>query len=138
MSHSQAKSEEPTSTAPIPSRDLLKFLIPSIIGVMLFLVPFQMGDSINIGMGVMADGLQSLLEDALPAIALFVLCLSVVVTLYVKVTQPAWAKSGPFHDMFNVGAIWIAMRVLGAVFVIMTFFQFGRSEERRVGKECER
>jgi nucleoside recognition membrane protein YjiH len=115
MSYSNTQSEEPTSTGPIPSQHFLKFLIPSIIGVLLFLVPFQIGDSINIGMGIMADGLQTLLGGALPAIAMIVLCLSVVVTLYVKVAQPAWANSGPFHDMFNVGAIWIAMRVLGSV-----------------------
>ena len=69
MSYSQAKSEEPTSSSLIPRAHLLKFLLPSLMGVLLFLVPFQVGDSINIGMGLMADGLQSLLGAALPAIA---------------------------------------------------------------------
>lgn len=125
MSYSNVKSEQPSPSAPIPPAHLLKFLIPSIIGVLLFLVPFQVGDSINIGMGMMADGLQALLGSALPAIAMFVLCLSVVVTLYVKLAKPAWAKDGHFKDMFDVGAIWVAMRILGAIFVIMTFFQVG-------------
>nr|WP_290699059.1 YjiH family protein [Halomonas sp. UBA3074] len=125
MSYSNVKSEQPSPSAPIPPAHLLKFLIPSIIGVLLFLVPFQVGDSINIGMGMMADGLQALLGSALPAIAMFVLCLSVVVTLYVKLARPAWAKDGHFKDMFDVGAIWVAMRILGAIFVIMTFFQVG-------------
>lgn len=74
MSYSQVKSEEPTSPAEIPRAHLLKFLIPSLIGVLLFLVPFQVGDSINIGMGLMADGLQTLLGAALPAIAVVILC----------------------------------------------------------------
>ena len=125
MSYSQAKSEEPTSSSLIPRAHLLKFLLPSLMGVLLFLVPFQVGDSINIGMGLMADGLQSLLGAALPAIALCVLCLSVIVTLYVKLAQPSWAQQGHFKDMFDVGAIWVALRILGAIFVIMTFFQFG-------------
>ena len=51
MSYSNVKSEQPSPSAPIPPAHLLKFLIPSIIGVLLFLVPFQVGDSINIGMG---------------------------------------------------------------------------------------
>jgi len=106
-------------------RDLLKFLIPSLIGVGLFLIPFQVGDTINIGMGLMADGLKALLGDALPAIAVVVLCLSVAATLVVKVARPRWADRGVLHDMFHVGPIWFGMRLLGAAFALMTYFQFG-------------
>ena len=125
MSYSQVNLDEPSSTGPIPRRHLLKFLIPSIIGVLLFLVPFQVGDSVNIGMGMMADGLQALLGEALPLIAMGVLCISVIVTLYVKAANPGWAQGGHFGDMFNVGLIWVALRLLGAIFVVMTYFQVG-------------
>ena len=125
MSYSNINSEEPTSSAPIPLAHLLKFLIPSLIGVMLFLVPFQVGDTINIGMGLMADSLQALLGSALPAIATVVLCLSVVATLYAKVAHPGWAEKGVLHEMFHVGPVWFAMRILGAIFALMTYFQFG-------------
>ena len=106
-------------------RDLFKFLIPSLIGVSLFLVPFQVGDTINIGMGLMADGLKALLDGALPAIAVIVLVLSVVTTLYVKLARPGWAEQGVLRDMFHVAPIWFGLRILGAVFALMTFFQFG-------------
>ncbi|QJQ97203.1 YjiH family protein [Halomonas sp. PA5] len=106
-------------------KGLLKFLIPSLIGVSLFLVPFAVGDTINIGMGLMADGLKALLGDALPAIAVFVLSLSVLITLLVKVAKPSWARQGVWHDMFDVGPVWFGMRLLGALFALMTFFQFG-------------
>ncbi|MEL7967327.1 YjiH family protein [Vreelandella neptunia] len=125
MSYSNIKSEEPTSSAPIPLAHLLKFIIPSLIGVLLFLVPFQVGDTINIGMGLMADSLQALLGSALPAIAVVVLCLSVVATIYAKLANPSWAKKGMLHEMFHVGSVWLAMRVLGALFAVMTYFQFG-------------
>lgn len=125
MSYGNVKSEQPNSSASIPRAHLLKFLIPSLIGVLLFLVPFQVGDSINIGMGLMADGLQTLLGSALPAIAVVVLCLSVVATIYAKLANPAWAKKGMLHEMFHVGPLWLVMRVLGALFALMTYFQFG-------------
>ncbi|WP_447895082.1 YjiH family protein [Vreelandella sp. GE22] len=125
MSESQTTRDEAASNGPIPRSHLLKFLIPSVVGVLLFLVPFQTGESVNIGMGMMADGLQALLGQALPLIAMLVLCVSVVVTLYVKTTNPAWARGGHFGDMFNVGPIWVALRILGAVFVVMTYFQVG-------------
>ncbi|BBI64461.1 membrane protein [Vreelandella sulfidaeris] len=93
--------------------------------MLLFLVPFQVGDTINIGMGLMADGLQTLLGSALPAIAMVVLCLSVVATLYAKLAHPGWAVKGVLHEMFHVGPLWFVMRVLGALFAVMTYFQFG-------------
>lgn len=125
MSNSNVRSEEPIASAPIPRAHILKFLIPSLIGVLLFLVPFQVGDTINIGMGLMADSLQALLGSALPAIAVVVLCLSVVATIYAKLANPAWAKKGMLHEMFHVGPLWLAMRILGAIFAVMTYFQFG-------------
>jgi nucleoside recognition membrane protein YjiH len=125
MSSSNVQLDEPSANEPIQRRNLLKFLIPSLIGVLLFLVPFQVGGTINIGMGLMADGLQTLLGSALPAIAVLVLCLSVVVTFYAKLTNPGWAKAGMLHEMFHVGPVWLAMRILGALFAVMTYFQFG-------------
>ncbi|KPQ22811.1 MAG: hypothetical protein HLUCCA13_16240 [Halomonas sp. HL-48] len=122
---SHVQLDEPSADAPIQRRHLIKFLIPSLIGVLLFLVPFQVGDTINIGMGLMADSLQSLLGSALPAIAVVVLCLSVVATLYAKVARPGWAEKGVLHEMFHVGPLWLAMRILGAIFAVMTYFQFG-------------
>ncbi|PMR77525.1 YjiH family protein [Billgrantia endophytica] len=110
---------------PLDRQGLLKFLIPSLIGVSLFLIPFQVGGTINIGMGFMADGLKALLDGALPAIAVGVLVLSVLATLYVKLARPGWADRGTLHDMFHVGPAWFGMRIAGAVFALMTFFQFG-------------
>ncbi|MGR4068375.1 YjiH family protein [Halomonas sp. LR3S48] len=111
--------------APFERGNLLKFIIPSAIGVGLFLVPFQVGDTINIGMGLMADGLKALLGGALPAIAVIVLVLSVLATSWVKLVRPRWADQGVLHDMFHVGPVWFGMRLLGAAFALMTFFQFG-------------
>lgn len=125
MLNSNVKTATPTSSGPIPQAHLLKFIVPSLIGVLLFLVPFQFGDTINIGMGLMAEGLQTLLGSALPAIAVVVLCLSVVVTVYAKLANPGWAKKGMLHEMFHVGPLWLAMRALGALFAVMTYFQFG-------------
>ncbi|MEQ8515861.1 MAG: hypothetical protein RIC38_09685 [Chromatocurvus sp.] len=88
--------------APLRRRGLIRFLVPSLLGIALFLVPFQAGDSINIGMGLMADGLRTLPGDALPAIAVVVLCLSILLTLVAKLAQPGWAREGMLKELFNV------------------------------------
>ncbi len=106
-------------------RHFFKFLLPSLFGVLMFLLPFPVGDSINIGMGVLADALGALLGDALPAIAVAVLVASVCVTGFVKLVRPRWAAQGPLRDIFDVAPVWVALRFLGAAFGVMTFFQFG-------------
>jgi len=112
-------------TPPINRRSILKFLIPSLLGVGLFLIPFSTGETVNIGMGVMADGLNALLGDALPAIAVVLLCLSLTLTVLAKTFKPQWLRQGSLKEMFDVGGIWLVMRALGAVFATMTYFQVG-------------
>ncbi|MCL7940110.1 YjiH family protein [Halomonas sp. ATCH28] len=111
--------------APLSRHGLIKFLVPSLIGVLLFLVPFSVGDTINIGMGFAADGLKALLGEALPAIATLVLCLSFVLTLYVKAARPSWAQGSALGELFDVAPLWTVMRGLGALFALMTYFQVG-------------
>ncbi|MCE8038253.1 YjiH family protein [Halomonas sp. MCCC 1A11062] len=125
MSSTDTTHRTRTEETPFERNNLLKFLIPSALGVGLFLIPFQIGDTINIGMGFMADGLKALLDGALPAIAVIVLVLSVLATTWIKLTHPSWAEKGVMRDMFHVGPVWFGMRILGAAFALMTFFQFG-------------
>ncbi|WP_458525968.1 YjiH family protein [Onishia taeanensis] len=126
MSSSLDSSDEiATRPEPLSRRGLLKFLLPSLLGVSLFLVPFSVDDTINIGMGLMADGLKAALGDALPAIAVFVLCLSVLLTAVVKIAKPGWGQQGTGKELFDVAPLWFAMRGLGAAFALMTYFQVG-------------
>ncbi|TLF49557.1 YjiH family protein [Halomonas urmiana] len=124
---SQLRSADNINTegTPLSTHGLIKFLVPSILGVLLFLVPFSTGDTINIGMGLMADGLKALLGEALPAIATLVLCLSVLLTGIVKLARPTWASAGVLHELFDVAPLWAIMRALGALFALMTYFQVG-------------
>ncbi|MDT8894846.1 YjiH family protein [Halomonas sp. I1] len=114
-----------TGGAPIGKAGLLKFLVPSLIGIGMFLVPFSTGDTINIGMGLLADGLKAMLGDSLPAIATVVLCASALLTLLVKFAKPGWARDNALGELFDVAPLWMAMRLLGALFALMTFFQVG-------------
>lgn len=124
-SHLRSADNINTEGAPLSTHGLIKFLVPSLLGVLLFLVPFSTGDTINIGMGLMADGLKALLGEALPAIATLVLCLSVLLTGIVKLARPTWAREGVLHELFDVAPLWVTMRALGALFALMTYFQVG-------------
>lgn len=127
---------------------VLRFLIPTLIGMAMFLVPmgtaewFRIGDrviprptipdlplgegeSVTIGIGVLADALTALLGGLLVPLGVAVLCLSVVVTVVARFANPAWTSAEGWKEIFHVGPAWFALRVVGAVFGLMTWFAFG-------------
>ena len=105
--------------------DILRFLIPTLIGVGMFLVPFPVGETVTIGVGWLADWLQGFLGAALLPMGVGVLCLSVAVTAIARWMNPAWTRAHGWEEIFHVGWAWFAMRIVGALFAVMTLMQFG-------------
>ncbi|MDX8045265.1 YjiH family protein [Gracilibacillus sp. S3-1-1] len=104
----------------------MKFWLPSLIGVLLFLVPVPIGDKVTIGLGVFADGLQHLLASYIPLIVTVILCITAIGSLLAKWTNVPFVNRVPFlHDLFHVSALWIILRVVGAVFAVMTLNEIG-------------
>lgn len=104
-----------------------KFIIFSIIGILLFLTPLLWDGKWTIGIGILADGIKPLLKPILPTIALAIVCLSALITLWVFIAKPAWSqiKGSGLARIFNVNWIWVILRVTGAVFITMIYFQVG-------------
>lgn len=108
------------------SKNYMKFWLPSLIGVLLFLVPVKSGEKVTIVLGLFADGLQSLIGDYLPLIATILLLISSVGSLIAYFTNFEWAKKNLFLDsLFNVPIHWVIFRLIGAVFAVFTLGGFG-------------
>lgn len=104
----------------------MKFWLPSLVGVLLFLVPVSVGDKVTIGLGVLADGLQALLADYIPLIVTLILCISVIGSLLAKWTNLQIVKDNPFLDsLFNIPTLWVVLRFIGALFALMTLLEIG-------------
>jgi nucleoside recognition membrane protein YjiH len=107
-------------------RQLLIFLIPSLVGVLLFLTPIVYDGKVTIGLGVMADALKASLSAWLPAIATGLLLFSAALALLGSAFKPRWlTQRHAINELFNLQPLWLGLRVLGAVFAAMTFWQFG-------------
>ncbi|ENH98142.1 nucleoside recognition domain-containing protein [Gracilibacillus halophilus YIM-C55.5] len=106
----------------------IKFLIPSIIGVALFLIPISVDGKVTIGLGILADGLQAFLGDSIPYIMTVIICLSAVGSLIVRVTNLPFIKKNSFLDsLLNIPYLWIIMRFMGAIFAVLTLTEYGPS-----------
>lgn len=105
---------------------VLKFIVPTLIGMSMFLIPIPSGESITIGVGVLADGLTALLgEPNVVRLGVLVLCLSVVASVVARFVNPAWMRQEGWAEIFHVGPFWLGLRLVGALFGLMTFFEFG-------------
>ncbi|WP_192985233.1 YjiH family protein [Pseudomonas sp. EggHat1] len=118
--------DQPPTDTSYSVRQLLIFLIPSLLGVLLFLTPIVYEEKVTIGLGVMADALKAAVSDQLPAIATALLLLSAVLGLFGSLLKPRWlTERRALNDLFVLPPLWLALRVLGGLFAAMTFWQFG-------------
>jgi nucleoside recognition membrane protein YjiH len=118
--------DQPPADTPFNLRQLLIFLIPSLLGVLLFLTPIVYDGKVTIGLGVMADALKAALSAWLPAIATGLLLVSATLGVFASLLKPRWITARPaLNELFNLHPLWLGLRVLGAVFAAMTLWQFG-------------
>ena len=109
-----------------PVTSYLKFIIPSIIGIILFMIPISIGGEMTIPVAMLAKWLQELLADVLPALATVLILVSAVLTLIGSFIQTNLDHGSPLFKKFvsRVGVLG-GHRVLGAVLAVLTLFQWG-------------
>lgn len=113
-------------TTNIKRGDMWKFIIPSLLGLALFLVPIPFGGKVTIGVGIFAETLQAALADYLVGAMTIVLVLSAVLALYTKLAKPNFIMTRPFLEgLFDISWGWVITRIAGAVFALFTFYQIG-------------
>jgi nucleoside recognition membrane protein YjiH len=106
--------------------DYLKFLVPSIIGVILFMIPFQAEEGITIPVAYLASQINSLLGDAIPPITVAVIGLSVIGSFIAVLFKPNFIIHNSFlNKLLNVNKFWLTARFLGLIFAAITLFEMG-------------
>lgn len=105
---------------------ILTFIIPSLIGLLLFMTPINYQGAITIPIAIVAKGLQSLLGDALTAIVTCIVVFTASVTIINKFLKIQLIQNNEFlKSLFNVSPMWFVIRILGAIFIVLTFFGMG-------------
>jgi nucleoside recognition membrane protein YjiH len=104
----------------------LQFILPSLLGIFLFMIPVPQEDGITIPIAILSGKLQGWIGPAVPEIMTILIVLTVIGTLLAKWVNPSFIKNSPFFTtLFNVTPVWVVARILGGVFAVMTIFQIG-------------
>ncbi|HSH35957.1 YjiH family protein [Schnuerera sp.] len=106
--------------------DYLKFIIPSIIGVLLLMFPFKYEGETTILVALLAGGLTNLLESILPTIIVIIIAFTGIMTLAYKKSKPAFIENSEFlKSVFNVSKFWIGARIVGVILSLLVYFEIG-------------
>lgn len=101
-----------------------KFLIPSLIGMILFIMPLNVDGNLTIPVAILAHGLLDLIGDHMLMIIWALITLSALLTLMHKVTG-VFKNYPKLNQLFGVKGFWFAVRMTGFVFVNMIVFEVG-------------
>ena len=103
---------------------LAKFLIPTIIGVLLFLTPVSIDGKFTVSIALLIDYINTVIKPMMvPATA----AAAIIPTFFTLIVSYSSLRNSdnPFLKIFNPGTGWVIIRVVGATLMAMTYFEFG-------------
>ena len=110
----------------VNTKNLLKFILGSAFGMLMFLVPIPYGDSFTTLLEFCKNFLKSLFGGSL----MYVMCALVVIgsgmSVYDYFCKPAWIRNNHyFSKAFSTTPFYLVSKVLGAVVAVMVVFGIG-------------
>lgn len=107
-------------------KTLSGFLIPSIIGVLLFMIPIKVNGSWTIVVKVLADWISTLLGGFLPLLCVIIVTVSAIMTLIGLLRPGIFRKNVLLESAFAASPTWTIVRGLGAVVIWIVYLGIGR------------
>jgi nucleoside recognition membrane protein YjiH len=110
----------------VTPKNLLKFLLGSAFGVMMFLVPIPQGDSFTTLLDYLKNFLKSLFGGSLPYILVVIMVVSAVLSLYDYIFKPDWIRKNNYlRKGFSTTPLYLVSKIIGAIVTVMVVFGFG-------------
>lgn len=106
--------------------DNLKFIIPSIIGVLLFMVPIKHEGDVTIPIAIFSGILVDFLSEYLVYIITITLAISAIFSLITTLFKPKFITNNKLlNSLFRTTPLWLSARVIGGIFGVLAAFQVG-------------
>ncbi|MBU3804151.1 MAG: YjiH family protein, partial [Candidatus Cellulosilyticum pullistercoris] len=113
MNHKHSSHNKPYSTVSV-----IKFILPSLLGIFLFMLPIHYEGSITIPIAILSSTLQELLADQMLCILFITVTISTFGALCTKLFKPRFVLNNKFLlALFNPSWIWLILRILAFVFI---------------------
>ena len=103
------------------SKNLAKFLIPSIVGIVLFMIPLKHNGEWTILVKILADFIGGALGGVLPILCVLIVTISAVMSVIALAKPKFIMENAILKDTFSVTPVWVIIRVVGAAFIWLTY-----------------
>ncbi len=115
-----------TKSTAVNPKNLLKFILGSAFGVLMFLVPIPQGDSFTTLLDFLKTGLKNLMGVSMNYIIVGILVLSAVMGVIDMVFKPDFIRKNTYlSKAFHTTPFYLGSKILGAIFACMVVFGFG-------------
>lgn len=103
-----------------------KFIIPSAIGVFLFLCPIWVNGNMNIPLGVISDWVANFIKPAASLLIVIIVLVSAIMSLIGTLAKPKFiTENKMLSGYFVCSPIYLVIRCIGAVVACMVYFNKG-------------
>ncbi len=104
----------------------LLFIIPSLLGVFLFITPIATDNGFKVPIAMLASGLAGIVEPYIQLFALIIFIIAALGSIIMHfIPKASDAPRTLFDSLFRVHWFWTTMRVLAVVFAVMYMWQIG-------------
>lgn len=103
---------------------LLKFLLPTLLGILLFLTPVFVDGRITVMIAFIVDIINAVIKPIMVEGTVLVTVIPTIATVVVSLTTLKHNQNR-FIQLFNPGPVWTLVRVTGAILMVMVYFQWG-------------
>lgn len=100
-------------------KSLLNFLIPSIIGIIIFMIPVKFDGEWTIIVKIFADFIAKTIGDYLPALCTIIITISFVMSVLASFNVKFIKENKLLDQTFSVTPVWLVLRILGFIVVWM-------------------
>lgn len=104
-------------------KSLLNFLIPSIIGIIIFMIPVKFDGEWTIIVKIFADFIAKTIGDYLPALCTIIITISFVMSVLASFNVKFIKENKLLNQTFSVTPVWIVLRILGFIVVWMVLLK---------------
>ena len=125
MKHEDALTAASTQSNTLTAK-LCKFLLPSLLGIALFLVPIEYDGKMTVVLGIMAEALKAAIGEGMPYFTTAIFVISALLSLFYCLAPYQWRSRTPqLKQLFETNWVWLTLRVGGGIFSVMTLLQLG-------------
>ena len=96
------------------SKTLFKLIVPSLLGVLLFLVPLNYNGSSELVVGIMGSWLKKIMGAALiPTVVIITVASAFITVIHKIVPIPFIKKNKSLDELFSPDKFWFSVRIIG-------------------------